>query len=426
MGKTLLLAALLAAGCGAPPAGRWGTPVRLAPASGIGMIHLSPQVAADGRGGAMAVWHEPLDDHSTGYRVRFSTFEPGKGWSAAETIVETGPYSGSQLAMNGSGEAVLGLSDWPSASVLRFIRGRGWIEPRSVGSGIVGGAQVAMGEDGSAIVLWAQPYHQPPALFASRFSPATGWSADDMISTARPPGYVPDISGYQVGIDARGNAVATWLELAFSPYSGDTLWSNHLEAGSRWGTPKPIEDLLEPAYPHLARSAGGTAIVVWQREGLRASAFRNGAWSPPRAIATPKRYACCPTVGVGESGDATALWLNWEESDGPMAVEAVRFDRDRGWSEPQPLPLVRASYESMFRNEIPGAVVVDGEGNATAVWNGEQGLVAHRYEAGRGWAIPHTIGVGWRQSEIALAVGGQGHVIAIWTAPDGTWVNRFE
>jgi len=428
MKETLLVAlALLASGCEEP--GRWGAPVKLAPAGGINTIHTSPQVAAAGRGEAMALWQEPLDRDGTRHGIRFSTYAPDRGWHSPETIAETGPYPDSDLAMNAAGEAALALSDWPSSlSVLRFVRGRGWSESRRSfeGGPLIGGGQVAIGEDGTVAVTWVDVSHQPPLLYVSRFSSPAGWGSDDAISSSREPAYHPSIGRVRVSVDARGNAIATWVETVIGDYEYDSIWTNRAEKGARWGSPQRLEENIDFRDAELAANKEGEAILAWRRDDLRVSRFRDGIWAAPESIAPRKRSAFRSQPAIGDSGDALVLWLNWDEGgDEPMAVEAVRFDRGAGWHEPHPLPIAHARVSSIY-TDVPGGAVIDRHGNATVVWNGEAGLVAYRYEVGRGWGLPQVIGAGYSQSEVKLAVDDIGNVVVIWTAPDGTWVNRFE
>ena len=117
------------------------------------MLHRSPQIVAAGSGQAMAVWLEPLDEENKHHRVQFSSFDADRGWQVADTITETitdGDASRNSLAMNDAGEAALAVVDRRGLTVLQFARGQGWSRSRGpFGAGAIGGARVAIGQDGT-------------------------------------------------------------------------------------------------------------------------------------------------------------------------------------------------------------------------------------------------------------------------------------
>jgi hypothetical protein len=425
MKKTLLVAvALLAVGCADP--GGWGKPVKLAPASDFNWVPESPQVEALGPGQAIAVWREPLDELRSRFRVRFSTSGPDGEWRAAETITETARYSSSRLAVNATGEAVLGVWDWPGLSVWRSVRGQRWSESRRWFAGIshLGGA-VAIGEDGTAAVLWIDLTSGQKMLYASRFSPMSGWGSDDAISSPRPSTPFMDLGKSAVTVDAHGNALATWTETDDGAYGSYSVWTSRAEKESPWRGARRIEESVDFPDAALAGNGEGEAILVWRRGDLYATLFRDGIWGVPEPIAPRERYAFRSLGAIGESGHTMVAWLDFEDPNGPNAVEAVRFDPLRGWGARDSLPVVHPQGSSRA-SEPPADVVVDRDGNATVVWNAAEGLIAYRYDVGRGWGRPHLIGPSYDLSEVQLDVDAVGNVVVLWTALDGTWVNRFE
>lgn len=90
-----------------------------------------PQLASDGKGRAMAVWH-----HTVGkiHSLRFSRYEAGTGWSVPDVMPGAlprpqGEAAGLQLRMDASGQA---YANWPSGfdanemQSSRFVAGQGW------------------------------------------------------------------------------------------------------------------------------------------------------------------------------------------------------------------------------------------------------------------------------------------------------------
>lgn len=92
-----------------------------------------PQLAANGRGAALAVWRHTVGQIES---LRFSTFQAGRGWSAPDVVPGALPRSDDadgaatlQLRMDDQGNAV---AHWPSGfdanamQVARYVPGQGW------------------------------------------------------------------------------------------------------------------------------------------------------------------------------------------------------------------------------------------------------------------------------------------------------------
>jgi hypothetical protein len=92
-----------------------------------------PQLAANGRGVALAVWRHTVGGIES---LRFSTFQAGRGWSAPDVVPGALPRSDGadgaatlQLRMDDQGNAV---ARWPSGfdanamQVARYAPGQGW------------------------------------------------------------------------------------------------------------------------------------------------------------------------------------------------------------------------------------------------------------------------------------------------------------
>ena len=90
-----------------------------------------PQLASDGRGHAMAVWHHTVGKIES---LRFSRYEAGTGWSVPDVVPgalprPAGQASAPQLRMDAAGHA---FARWPSGfdehemQSARFVAGQGW------------------------------------------------------------------------------------------------------------------------------------------------------------------------------------------------------------------------------------------------------------------------------------------------------------
>ncbi len=129
----------------------------------------SPQVAIDALGNAIAVWEEddtdangPTSVWANLYRVG-DTAETG-GWQSAIPLEQqTGPASAPQVAMNATSDAIAVWEQEDSLGIISVYAaasiGGAWLLSRPVETNDAGAARtphVALGPDGTAVVVWIQ------------------------------------------------------------------------------------------------------------------------------------------------------------------------------------------------------------------------------------------------------------------------------
>lgn len=103
----------------------------------------------------------------------------------------------------------------------------------------------------------------------------------------------------------------------------------------------------------------------------------------------------------------------------------MRYVAGAGWDVPHRL--------ETFSSGVSHGLVVDGAGNATAVWvryDGAWDVRASRYTAGAGWSAPTTISsVAQQASWVRLSADAAGNVFVVWSQWDGArwdiWANRY-
>jgi len=186
----------------------------------------------------------------------------------------------------------------------------------------------------------------------------------------------------QIAIDAAGNAIAVWWQ---DDGTRNNIWTNRYTIGVGWGTAQLLEtsDLGDAGRPHVAIDSSGNAIAVWQQF----------------------------------DGSRDSIWAN-------------RYTANQGWSTPQLL-------EADNRGEAVGArVVIDGSGNAIAVWEQDDGtqinIVANRYEVGTGWGTARLIETSnsGRAFRPQIAMSANGDAVVVWEQDDASnrsnvWANRY-
>ncbi len=349
-----------------PAGGTWSTPVDLAKGRSI----WSPQLAVDPAGNATAVWRS--SDVSTSV-VQAATRPVGGTWSApVELSVDTSVDLGQkpelpQIDVDADGTATAVWSHDPGSHqyvVQTATRepGGAWSPPADLSAAGTSARtpQVAVAPSGAATVVWATSGGQSVAQSTSRTA-AGVWGAPATLSAPSVRVTNPDVA-----VDGSGAATAVWnrldgsyaTEVANRPVDGP--WSAASALSS------PGQDTFDT--PQVA-SAGGRTMVVWQhRDGdawvVAASERTSTGWAAPQDLSKPGRDhdAWDPQVVIDPEGNATAVW---SRDEGPkrvvQAARAVALD-GRGWSRS-----IDLSVEGS--DAWHPQVAVDPAGNATTAWS---------------------------------------------------------
>jgi hypothetical protein len=350
---------------------------------------VSPKIAADNAGNAVAVWYQ---DDGTGFsRVWANRYVagagPGSGWQAEQPI-DNGAESAIRvaLAMNAGGTA---FAAWQQAETIsgydfiwanRYVPGTGWEGARQIESGNAGPAMwphIAADPAGNAIAVWYQDngtglYN----VWANRYSATdNSWGAPRVIQTDN----TFDAITPRVAMDPGGNAVAVWRQSDGTRY---TVRAARYVSGSGW---QPAQQIgagdttgAQPKNsPHVAVDVAGNAIAVWaETDGVYFHVFSNRyvagtapGWSAATAVRLESDntmqslgpFFISPFVATGPSGDAMAVWTK-PAPGGHMGVYGAHYDVGAGWGA---AALVR---EDPTGDADKPVVTIDRLGNAYASW----------------------------------------------------------
>jgi hypothetical protein len=139
------------------------------------------------------------------------------------------------------------------------------------------------------------------------------------------------------------------------------------------------------------------------------------SWPPPVNLPGVKKGAESPQVAVDSQGNATAIWRRW--SGEKLIVESAVRRVGRGWSVPVNLEVdAGGGYET---SQSP-QVAVDPEGNATAVWERRLGgrtfvIQSATRSTGGSWSEPVTISNKGRLNyRPRVVVDSEGNATAVW------------
>jgi hypothetical protein len=407
----------------------WGT------AASIGFIFFPkaqlPQIAVDPQGNAIAVWQQ---GNSAGVvSVWTNRYDVGSGSWGTATLLEINPGAAAspQIRMDSNGNAIAvwvqndGTFNRMWAN--RYVAGQGWGTPQIIENnpGDTDFPRVAVNGSGNAMALWKQVNGVNYAIWANQYVVGQGWGTATLIETSS-----QDVSEPWVAIDNNGNAMAVWRQSIPNP----SIWANRYDVGSgSWGTPT----LIEPnpgfaSFPHVEFDNNGNAIAAWYQkfgapQGRHIWANRydvgSGSWGAPTRLDSSPLDAQGPSLAVNGSGNAMAVWRQWDDQGVFIGIWANQYVVGQGWGTATLIETGSAAADNPD-------VAMDSSGNATAVWKQSDGtfnsIWANRYVAGPGWGTATLIETRNGAADFPkVATDANGNAMAVWQQKNSVWANRF-
>jgi uncharacterized protein YheU (UPF0270 family) len=347
-------------------------------------------------------------------------------WNGAALIEhdDAGDASDPQVVADGNGNAVAVWAQADGSSIThisanRYVAGSGWLTPIRIDSDNTNDAvspQLAMDGSGNAMVVWAQA----GSIWAKRYTAGVGWGAAMSISSGG-----TSVAAPQITVDTNGDAVAVWQQLDGT----QNIWANHYLAGWGWGTATTISDGVGNAtVPQVVADTSGNAVAVWAqfdgtRDNIMANRYLAGSgWGTAALIETDNSgTAANPQISVGADGNGMAVW---QQSDGTRTnIWANHYSAGSGWDGAM---LIEHDDTA---GAIDPQVATDTSGNAVAVWTQSNSIWSARYTAGVGWnTATSIISGGTSVAAPQVAVDASGDAVAVWQQLDSTqniWTSRY-
>jgi hypothetical protein len=263
--------------------GAWSPAVNV-PLPGLGFGDRNPRVALDDDGRGFLIWEQPAELNG---KTRIWTERYDGGWlPGSVAILDTYGVDDSytptiSLNEKGGGTAIW-LEVWTHGAPQLWARrfdGSAWSPTeRLAGAPLIEWdppPRGAVDPVGDSVALWSEVTSlsdnpQDYQVHAARFSAgAAGWQAPASLETSNLIG--SDLTEYAdplVGMDADGNAIATWRKEL--PSGQMQVFSSRLAAGSSSNTWMPADgapvhaDAVHSALAtDLAVSRNGTALSAW-------------------------------------------------------------------------------------------------------------------------------------------------------------------
>ena len=289
----------------------------------------------------------------------------------------------------------------------------------SDGTSAASAPQLAVDANGDAIAVWVENAAGVAQVWAAYQPSGQGFGTAALIGTETGAQTAP-----AVALDPSGNAVATWV---YDDSHNQVIQAAYAPAGSPFGAIQTLSaDGQDAAAPRIAEDGGGDAMIVWQRSNGTYqqiwSAYRpsGGSFSAVGVVAGEAGNQATPTVAMDSSGDATAVW---QYDDGTSKV--IQYAD----APASPAPIFGA----------PGTLTLDADGTASApqlagdaagdtavIWNIDKGATHEIQADGRpsGGSFPAagaqaTLGPADTAQQPQIALTSTGATVAAWdTAAD--------
>ncbi len=266
--------------------GEWTTPAKINP-SGNNHAH-SPQVAMDNNGNAIIVWEQYLGN----YRIYKSEYRNGTWTHPTDIFDYISPYGiystkHPEVAMDNNGNAIIVWSQWTGTDSQIFMseyRDGTWKHPADLTDNISpdgGGTerpQIAMDNNGNAIIVWSQGIDTDLQIFMSEYRNGTWKHSADLTDYINFSG---GNSGHSdLAMDDNGNTIIIWnyfisgigSKLFMSEYRNNT-WTHPADFNDSFFT----EGSSNGGYSYkVAMDNNGNAIIVWvQSDGNNNQIFKS-------------------------------------------------------------------------------------------------------------------------------------------------------
>ncbi len=373
-----------------------------------------------------------------------------KAWTNPSSLMDNISPDGQfarypQVAMDHNGHAVIvwQQSDGSNKQIFKSeYRNGTWTNPSSVTNNIspngtnADSPQVAMDNNGHAVIVWRQYDGSHYQIFRSEYRNGTWTNPASLNDNISPNG--TDADNPQVAMDDNGHAVIVWRQYDGSNYQ---IFKSEYRS-KKWTNPVSLTDNISPDgdmhndpqvdNPQVAMDNNGHAVIVWyQYDGsgydqIFRSEYRNGKWTNPASLndnISPNGVdADSPQVAMDDNGNAVIVWYQ-NTSNGHDQIFRSEY-RNGTWTKP-------SSLTGNIPNGVDASspqVVMDDNGNAIIVWDQYDGskdqIFRSEYRNGT-WTNPSSVNDnispnGQDAWYPQVAMDDNGNAVIVWQQYDGS------
>jgi mRNA-degrading endonuclease HigB of HigAB toxin-antitoxin module len=290
-----------------------------------------------------------------------------------------------QVAMDDNGNALIVWEQFNGSNYQVFkseYRDGEWTHPADLDDHISPDGQdaeephAAMDNNGNALIVWMQHNGTRQQIYKSEYRDGEWTHPTDLFNSISPD--AGSANSPQVAMDDNGNALIVWPQSDGSNYQ---VFKSEYRDGA-WIHPATLSGYINPngedVYdPQVAMDNSGNAVIVWQQsdgstQQIYKSEYRDGAWTHPEDlddnISQNGQDAEEPQVAMDGSGNAVIVW---EQSDGINWQIFKSEYRDGVWTHPEDLD---DHISQNGQDAYPSQVAMDDSGNAVIVWNQPDGI----------------------------------------------------
>ena len=345
-----------------------------------GQPALDPKVAMDNNGNTIIVWEQSDGSKSQIFKSEYRGgvwTHPGALSDNISPDGQTAYYP--QVAMDDNGNAIICWyqNDGSRYQIFKSeYRGGVWTHPGGLSDNIspdgqdAYGVQVEMDNNGNAIICWQQSDGSVDQIFKSEYRGGIWTHPGGLSDNISPDGETAD--GVQVAMDNNGNAIICWQQ---SDGSKQQIFKSEYRGGV-WTYPGGLSDNISPDGqngndPQAAVDNNGNAIIVWhQNDGsnnqIFKSEYRGGVWKHPGGlsdnISPDGQNAYSQPAAMDDNGNAI---ICWHQSDGSRSQVFKSEYRGGVWTHP-------AGLSDNISPDVKSAnspqVAMDNNGNAIICW----------------------------------------------------------
>jgi len=411
-----------------------------------GQNAVSPQVAMDNNGNAIIVWPQY---NGTSWQIFKSEYRGGV-WTYPSSLSDNISPDGQsaydpQVAMDNNGNAIIVWYQSDGAKFQIFkseYHGGVWTHPGLLSDNIspngqnAENPQVAMDNNGNAIIVWQQSDGSYLQIFKSEYRGGVWTNPSSLINNISPNGQ--NAAYPQVAMDNNGNAIIVWFQ---SDGAKNQIFMSEYRSGA-WTNPSSLSDNISPdgqdaADPQVAMNDNDNAIIVWYQYDkanwqIFKSEYRNGTWKHPTSLGTnispDGQDAAGPQVAMDNNNNAIIVWYQY---DGTYDRIFKSEYRSSAWKNPTSLS---DNISPDGQSALYPQVAMDNNGNTIITWQQSDGLnwqiCKSEFRSGA-WTHPTSpsdnISPDGRDAEYPqVAMDNNGNAIIVWYQSDGSYSQIFK
>lgn len=366
-----------------------------------------------------------------------------RGWTHPSIITENISPDGGHafypaVAMDNNGNTIVVWKQNDGTNNLIYMseyRGGSWTHPIDLTDAISPAGQdadypqVAMSDNGTALVVWYQNNGSNPQIYKSEYRNGSWTHPTDLTDSISLIGN--DAIDPQVAMDSSGNAIIVWRQRTGAYFS---ILKSEYRSGS-WTHPADINEKIDAGFfsansPDVAMDNNGNALIVWDQNDattdgnaqIYVSEYRDGSWTHPDDasdnISPDGTDALSPLVAMGDGGDAI---IHWKQKDGTDTDQRFVSQYTGGiWTHPTDLS---DNISIDGQKATKGSIAIDDNGEAVATWSDYfggspmNGLYFGEYRGGT-WSLPSVkldyISHGANAYASTSAMDDNGNAMLVW------------